>query len=337
MKKKIRKPMHWALLILTHVAVLGIMLVIYVLPHHVFSYEAVDTGITSSREVFDVEPQITPVPVVKTDAETDTAALPTVEPTDAPGSFKIKYADKFSDGSKSVSNGTYTGPYCSVTVTKGTEFSSNYTIADIYVSDVSCIVSGFAKDAYGRNYEWITDIAERNLAIACINGDFYCAGNYGVVIRNGKLYRAARSGSDICVLYWDGTMKVVPHEKFNAEKQMKLGAYQAWSFGPSLLTSEGEAIQSFEGQNLRRANPRTAIGYFEPGHYCFVVVDGRQKNSRGMTLEQLSALMAQIGCKVAYNLDGGESSSMVVCNKLYTSPANGGRAIADTIMVLDEP
>ncbi len=27
---------------------------------------------------------------------------------------------------------------------------------------------------------------------------------------------------------------------------------------------------------LGKANPRTAVGNYEPGHYCFLVVDGRQ-------------------------------------------------------------
>ena len=56
-------------------------------------------------------------------------------------------------------------------------------------------------------------------------------------------------------------------------------------------------------------NPRSAVGYYEPGHYCFVVIDGRQPGySKGATLMQLAQLFESLGCKEAYNLDGGKSA-----------------------------
>ena len=35
------------------------------------------------------------------------------------------------------------------------------------------------------------------------------------------------------------------------------------------------------------------IGYYEPGHYCFVAVDGRSDKSKGLTMAQLSELMLE--------------------------------------------
>ncbi len=41
-------------------------------------------------------------------------------------------------------------------------------------------------------------------------------------------------------------------------------------------------------------------------HYCFLVIDGKQKNySRGMFLDEMAQLFESLGCKAAYNLDGG--------------------------------
>ena len=157
-------------------------------------------------------------------------------------------------------------------------------------------------------------MAKENNAIAAINGDYYGIGASGVVIRNGVLYNSRPDG-DVCVLFYDGTMKVYQAAEFDAQKVMAAGAYQAWSFGPSLLSADGKALSSFRGP-VSGTNPRTAIGYYEPGHYVFVLVDGRQAGySDGMTLAQLSALFEELGCKVAYNLDGGKTSVMTFGGK----------------------
>ena len=73
--------------------------------------------------------------------------------------------------------------------------------------------------------------------------------------------------------------------------------WQAWQFGPSLLTEGGRARTSFPNTSISPGNPRSCIGYYEPGHYCFVLVDGRQKASRGLSLKELAVLMESLGCK----------------------------------------
>ena len=83
--------------------------------------------------------------------------------------------------------------------------------------------------------------------------------------------------------------------------------------------------------DVQRPNPRSAIGYFEPGHYCFVQVDGRIESSRGMTLEELSQLFADLGCTAAYNLDGGQSSGFVWQGQLQSYPYK--RPVYDIIYV----
>ncbi|MBR5095012.1 MAG: phosphodiester glycosidase family protein, partial [Oscillospiraceae bacterium] len=88
---------------------------------------------------------------------------------------------------------------------------------------------------------------------------------------------------------------------------------------------------------LRPVHPRTAIGYYEPGHYCFVVVDGRQwGHSDGAEIADLARLMESLGCTLAYNLDGGASSMMIFHGKTVDKPSNGGRYIND-MLIITEP
>jgi len=97
---------------------------------------------------------------------------------------------------------------------------------------------------------------------------------------------------------------------------------------------DGQALTQFRSR-ISGNNPRTAIGYYEPGHYCFVVVDGRQENSDGMSLAELAALFQELGCKEAYNLDGGKSSAMVWNGSLVNDPADGGRRVSDIVYIAE--
>lgn len=58
----------------------------------------------------------------------------------------------------------------------------------------------------------------------------------------------------------------------------------------------------------------------------------------GCTLDELSKLFESLGCSVAYNLDGGQSSVMVWDGGSVTvnMPAGGGRAVGDIIYISKE-
>ena len=86
---------------------------------------------------------------------------------------------------------------------------------------------------------------------------------------------------------------------------------------------------------MRNAHPRSAVGYYEPGHYCFITVDGRQNHSYGVEVKELAEIFAKLGCKVAYNLDGGRSAAMVFDGETISKPSNGGRDIADILLITD--
>ncbi|GAA2590039.1 phosphodiester glycosidase family protein [Actinomadura fulvescens] len=60
------------------------------------------------------------------------------------------------------------------------------------------------------------------------------------------------------------------------------------------------------------AHPRTAVGFTADGRTMLLMtVDGRQVDSRGVTLAEMAALMKEAGAHDALNLDGGGSSTML--------------------------
>ncbi len=79
--------------------------------------------------------------------------------------------------------------------------------------------------------------------------------------------------------------------------------------GNAILVNHGEVTA---GLDDRTTAPRSAVGLSENGKKMFlVVVDGRQTDSRGMTLHELGELMVEFGSYQALNIDGGGSSTMV--------------------------
>lgn len=266
--------------------------------------------------------------------ENDEAAEASAEPADETP-LAEKFADRFTD-SVTVTENSYTSPDISITVNEVNEENLTYYVADIYVRDIDCFRTALAGDTYGSGFrDSIEDMAVLNNALLAVNGDYYGNTTEGVVIRNGVIYRANPTDCDVCVLYYDGSMKVMPGSSFSVEEAVEDGAWQAWTFGPALLDAGGNPITAFASTSrITNANPRTAIGYYEPGHYCLVVVDGRGESS-GISLPRLSRLFDTLGCTAAYNLDGGNSSIMVWGNEVINNPSGGGRESSDALLIAE--
>lgn len=109
--------------------------------------------------------------------------------------------------------------------------------------------------------------------------------------------------------------------------------------GPYLIRNEKIYVDITEEKltAVGGKNPRSAIGYTKDNSLIIVAVDGREKTSVGMTLNQLANLMKSLGCTNAMNFDGGSSTVMYVAGNVVNSPANsGGVPISNALLVLEK-
>jgi len=287
----------------------------------------------------------------------NTVSLARTNNVKAADDWHQKFADKFSD--TVISDETsYKSPDISIELTKGTmttdrldysekgrhkKYGTNiaYTLADIYIGDISCFKTAFAQDTYGVGYsEKLSDMSDRMKSVLAVNGDSYNNNRHksnGTIIRNGIIYRSAPTNVETCVLNRDGTMKIYAPNEINRQTLIDSGAYQSWIFGPSLLDADGKAKTDFlTWDYIRESHPRTAIGYYEPGHYCLLVVDGRQKGySRGMFPDEMAKLFEDLGCKAAYNLDGGHCSFMTFNGTTASHPYKPDHEVPDGIFITE--
>ena len=321
------------MLVIVDILIAGAGLCIFSLFHHVIQWpsSSIDEGIV----LYTPNPDTT-TPSVHTDSgqNDDPQSLnpDTQHNQSEHGNWGAKFADKFTDGEPIVTENSYISRDINISIERFEKDKSVYFIADIYVRDLQNFRTAFAGGSYKLNASETTqNMAEQNDAILAISGEYYSIRRDGIVIRDGVLYRD-NLFEDILIMYSDGTMKTYTAAEFDLEAVKQSGPYQGWSFGPKLLDN-GQPMQTFNSR-VNPKNPRSAVGYYEPGHYCFVLVDGRQPGySDGMTLKELSQLFYDLGCTEAYNMDGGQTAIMVFMGKMLNQPYHGGRKTGDILYI----
>jgi exopolysaccharide biosynthesis protein len=148
-----------------------------------------------------------------------------------------------------------------------------------------------------------------------------------VVIQDGKLSLKKWTGSPD----WEHTL---------LEKNVMVT-------GPLLRIDDTDETLDSGAFSIAR-HPRTAIGIKPNGRVILLTVDGRNANSAGMSLFELSKIMKWLGCTSAINLDGGGSTTLWIQgfpdegvinyptdNKLWDHA--GERKVANVILLKKKP
>lgn len=204
-------------------------------------------------------------------------------------------------------------------------------VADVRISSIDYLYSAFANNTYGKNVtDTVSDIAESNNAILAINGDYYGARNSGYVLRNEVVYRdsVASNNQEDLLINSDGSFSIIEEGQTSLSELEDV--LQVYSFGPALINNYEISVDANDEVGKAKAsNPRTAICEIEPLHYLFVVSDGRTNESEGLSLYELAIFLEQFDVKVAYNLDGGGSSTMVFNGELINNPTTSGKSIKE--------
>ena len=356
-RRRVRKKKHMRVGKMVALDVLAIIvgLNVFALFHHVLDYWDIHLGKKAIEPVVLATLPPQPADTASTDAETATEQSPeesaeaTPEPTPEraySGVWGEKFADHFTDGEVIQTENSYKSENVSITLERIEEPGLIYYVADVYISDLKYLNTAFATGEGNGEYNVGTEvqidtIARRVNALVAINGDHYKLHN-GIVIRNGVLY-SETPYEDVCVLYTDGRMETFTKDEVDLEAIKAAAPWQVWSFGPGLLDAEGHAKGFYDGQSnvlgINVKNPRCAIGYYEPGHYCLVKVEGNRWGkfigSYGMTFGELASMFEARGCSQAYALDGGRSAAMSWMGEFLST--NYDRGSFDIVYITDTP
>ncbi len=212
--------------------------------------------------------------------------------------------------------------------------SDGYLVAIYEPQKVRLISSKqFNAGTYG---ERILTMCERYGGVVCINGGGFVDNGMGsdipigYVIKDGEIVWPADGNSDargnLVGMTADGKLKLMSNA--TGQEALDTGVVDAMEFGPFLIVN-GKSLE-ITGDPWGRA-PRVAIGQTKEGVLLFLVVDG-ENYINGASLRDMVEIFERYGAINAANLDGGQSSSLVINNKLYNNPpaaakAQGGRYV----------
>ena len=248
----------------------------------------------------------------------------------------------------------YQDPSIHVVIEEGTAFDCDYWLARIKVADASQIRTAAPDNfKYGTTTK-VEALAKNNNAVLAINGDYWSYKDYGFFVRQGKLllnwlyapHHPDEKKRDILMIDEDGDFHVFYSplrgdlDYLVLEDRVELDGkqiYNAFWFGPVLVDGGEVAPLTATGEWMAPDDrkQRACIAQVGPLEYmclCCVKKPTNHDNPGGITLADFAQLAKDLGAQIAYNLDGGDSTSLIFHNtRLNNAQGNNPRDISDII------
>lgn len=211
------------------------------------------------------------------------------------------------------------------------KFDTPIYVAFVQISNPNQLKTEQARDYPSKATLRISNISDRVNALLASNADWFTYHNVGIIYRNGELLRNREDASyDGLAIDEKGDFHLVRPMTYENFSKISTPIMHSFAFGPALV-QDGEVL---EIENRKETfKQRMAIGQLAPLTYVLVATDGPdQKDSAGLSIPQLANVMKELGAYTAYNLDGGQSTSLLFNqNKLNGQNAKVMRAVGDII------
>lgn len=204
-------------------------------------------------------------------------------------------------------------------------------VAFVQIADPDQLRTEMAKPYPQRATMRSDTMAKRVNAVLAVNGDWFSYHNSGIIWRNGERLRNREDEtSDGLVIDTNGDLHIIRPILESEYEKLTTPIMHAFAFGPALV-KDGEVLEIVNRKVTYKQ--RMGIGQIGPLSYVFVAADGPdQPNSVGLSVPQLAQLMHDLGAQTAYNLDGGQSTSMLMhMVKINGQAPKTFRAIGDII------
>ena len=181
----------------------------------------------------------------------------------------------------------------------------------------------------------VNTLCKENNGLVGINGggfeDLDGWGNgsipYGSIIKDGKLIWTHAGGSGQLIGFTK-EHKMYLTDK-TPEEAIKDGMVDAVEFGPNLIVNG--KVTKIHGDGGWGTAPRTIIAQRKDGVIMFLVTEG-ESYIDGASMKDVLKVLERYGAYNAANLDGGQSTSLVINNSLVNTPnyaakKQGGRYV----------
>ncbi|MDD2562424.1 MAG: phosphodiester glycosidase family protein [Eubacteriales bacterium] len=215
-----------------------------------------------------------------------------------------------------------------------------WRLARVDITHPSQLRTAAAGSLTSRRTKLISTMAREQNAVIAINANYFAdqPDKKSFEYRMGERVRAKYNRiKDLLITDENGDFHLfVRSDKSEVQAFLNAGhtIVNAFTFGPALV-KDGMLLTLDEkyGYNPHGDEPRMAIGQVAPLSYVLVLAEGRSAESKGVTHTELANFMFDLGCMQAFNLDGGNSATMVFNGGYYQSnrSASNERTQSDLI------
>jgi len=247
------------------------------------------------------------------------------------------------DWSNYLSDTQYEDPSLKVDIYWGGRiYDTNYVYAIIKIAHPNQLRTAMA---YRYNSDYTIPghkMAQANNAVFAINGDYFNYYQHGYLVRHTTRFR--NRPNEI----WD-MLIIDQHGNFHTIMQPTAAKIEAWqaensdltmvntfNFGPVIIKDGQLAYEDFDLTlnhdyiGAHKLCQRMAFAQLDELTYLAVTSEGPEdEGSAGLTMDQFAECLMEVDSKieeydiqVAYNLDGGSSSTMVFKEKKVNAPTN---------------
>jgi exopolysaccharide biosynthesis protein len=217
-----------------------------------------------------------------------------------------------------IANGVLLKTYCF----NKTLFNSNQNVSVLEIKQKNSLLFDLGYDS--RILIKTSDFGKQNNALAALNGTFFDIANGGsvdyiradgVLINENRLGKSGKRAAhqESALVFDKGKLKIA---KWNGKPdwEQSLIAEDIMVSGPLLILNQ--TIEKLDTANTfnKTRHPRTAVAITKNKRVLLITVDGRNENSAGMSLFELTKLIHWLHASDAINLDGGGSTTLWINN-----------------------
>ncbi|MDD6039722.1 MAG: phosphodiester glycosidase family protein [Clostridia bacterium] len=209
-------------------------------------------------------------------------------------------------------------------------YDTTATVAFVQIAHPDQLRTQQAKPYPSKTTARIDTIAKPVHSVFAVNADWFTYHSDGIVYRNGQLLRNRDMPQDDgLAIDINGDFHIVSPMTQAEYAKLAVPIAHSFAFGPTLV--QNGQVQEIVGRRVTYRQ-RMALGQVDTLSYVFVAVEGtNEEDSGGVSMPQLAQLMADLGAHTAYNLDGGQSASMLMGNTKVNGEPKTMRAIGDII------
>ena len=178
---------------------------------------------------------------------------------------------------------------------------------------------------------------EVNAVLGC-SSDYYSYRRRGLTIVDGEVKKYVTGLPDTCYINGDGDLILERDQQFADMEAVQAYADEndiqfSLSFGP-ILVKDGENIcpKGYDLGEVKERYSRAAICQMDKLHYLYIAAGMEGSANSLMTMRTFSKHVAETGCRQAYALDGGQTTTIVLNNEVINHVNYGSeRKISDII------